>query len=44
MSSLQFSYISIADSNSKLPGCKVHCKNRPTGQEEIGNGNQKSDM
>lgn len=35
MSLLPFSYISIADSNSKLPGCKVHCENRLTGQEEV---------
>lgn len=34
MSLLWFSYISIADSNIKLPGCKVNCDNRPTGEEE----------
>jgi len=30
---LRFSYISIADSNIKLPGCEVHCANRPKGEE-----------
>lgn len=33
MSLLQFSYISIAGSYIRLPAHKVHCGNRPTGEE-----------
>lgn len=35
MSLLQFSYNSIAGSNIRLPAHKVHCENRPTGEEEV---------